>query len=126
MKVDYDFVLSCFKKKDQANPFIKNLISDLFWPITEWPRHILLNLYWCKYSDRISIVSFLRMNGMPLEDALHIIQFYCKESENGTHWRVRETQLRSVWERCKFIEMCGTPDQRKGLFLLFNDRSKSI
>lgn len=116
MKVTYESVIQLYKNKDKTRPYYKNLVSEFFWPIAEWPKHIVLNLYWCEFSDRISIISFLFMNGLTLEIALKIIEFYCLPSRNGTSWKVRERQLKSVWHRCRQIALHGPADLKEKYF----------
>lgn len=92
---------------DSKNSKWKEVIDEHFWPLDKWPKHLVLNLFDCKYSDRISIVSFLYKNVFPPNYAFDLIKLYCKPSGNGTSWEIREKELRSVCKKCQQITLNG-------------------
>lgn len=116
MVVNYNFVINKFVEKDRQNLYWKNKLTDLFWPIASWPKHLAVNLFKCKYKDRISIVSFLFMNELCKDDAIELIKFYNTASNIGTPWEYRERELRSVWHRCHFILHRGSIEQKRCYF----------
>lgn len=116
MSVTYNFVVAKIKLKDKQNPFWKNELSEFFWPIVEWPKHLVVNIYRCEYVDRLSIVSFLFMNGLQEDLAINLIKFYSSPSKIGTPWQQRERELRSVWQRCEYIVKSGSVEQKTSYF----------
>lgn len=68
--------LAIVRTKNRSNNFIKIWISEHFWPMEEWPDHIINGLIDFKYSDRICICNFLYGNGVQLQDAFRLIAFY--------------------------------------------------
>lgn len=124
MDRNYDSVLKSFGELDSKNSKWKEVIDEHFWPIDKWPKHLVLNLYNCKYPDRISIISFLYKNAFPPNFAFDLIQFYAKPSENGTKWNVRERELRSVWDKCKQVTLNGNRvDQEKYFYYSMVDKT---
>lgn len=117
MASNYNAVIKLFEERDKKNSKWKDILEDIFWPLNTWPKHLVLNLYNCEYSDRISIISFLYKNAFPDLYAFDLIQFYAKPSRNGTSWAIRERELKSVWEKCKNISLSGcTVDKEKYFF----------
>lgn len=68
--------IAIIRTKNRRNSSIKNWIIDHFWPVEEWPDHIVNSLIDFKYTDRICICNFLYGNGLQLQDAFKLIAFY--------------------------------------------------
>lgn len=115
MESDED-ILKIFNEKDLKNAKWQNFIKDLFWPISHWPKHIIRNLFYCEYCDRLSLTSFLYKNGFPPDYFLDFIQFYARPSKRGTLWEIRKRELLSIWKLCENIEKNGSMEKRKKYF----------
>lgn len=117
MALKYSAVKKIFEDRDKRDSKWKVILDDIFWPMNVWPQHLVLNLFNCEYSDRVSIISFLYKNAFPDHYAFDFIKFYARPSKNGTPWEVREKELKSVWARCKDISLFGNAiDQEKYFF----------
>lgn len=116
MTSKYNAVMKLFNDLDSKDPKWRIILDDIFWPINMWPRHLALNLYNCEYNDRISIISFLYKNTFPPHYAFDMIKFYAKPSRNRTPWRIRETELKSVWKKCEEITLNGNQLDREKYF----------
>lgn len=115
-KALYESILEFCHKKDSKNSKWKKILSDLFWPIETWPKHILLNMFHCEYKDRISIISFLYKNGFPANYTWDLIEFYARPSVRGTLWEKRKSELQSVWNFCEYVTTKGTVEQKRKYF----------
>lgn len=117
MALNYSAVIKLFEDRDKRNSKWKDILDDIFWPMNLWPEHLVLNLFNCEYSDRVSIISFLYKNAFPDHYAFDFIKFYARPSTNGTSWEKREKELKSVWARCRDISLFGNAiDQEKYFF----------
>lgn len=116
-------ILKILNEKDKKNRKWLDIISDLFWPISHWPKHIIKNLFCCEYVDRLSLTSFLYKNGFPPAYFLDFVAFYASPSKRGTSWETRKKELQSLWLLCENITQNGSIEQRKKYFFFsMNDK----
>lgn len=68
--------IGLMRLKDGQNSFIRQELTEHFWPPEEWPNHVVNCLMNFKYTDRLCICNFFFGNGLQFDLAFQVIHFY--------------------------------------------------
>lgn len=63
---------------NKRNSSVREMLIEHFWPVDDWPDHVVNSLMEFKYIDRICVCvcNFFYGNGLQLENAFQVISFY--------------------------------------------------